>query len=198
MDVSSPPPREEWTCRGFGKVKHWFYRAWFHEKTIAWDHTDVDYYKHTNSFFTDQHPYSSWSDYHYRVWPTRGWQLVLGATPSLPVWAACERWEQALYKEEQQLLAQQQRPPPDAHPRGVKRQAVDNLEHERVDLLIQSMIQRFTDMDVSGNPALHLTPEKQHQLIDGLVHNLSSYQDELHAVTDSSGNPLRLFSYLLT
>ena len=78
---------------------------------------------------------------------------------------------------------------PDAHPRGVKRQAVDNLEHERVDLLIQSMIRRFTEVDVSGNPALrHLTPEKQHQLIDGLVHNLSSYQDELHAVkavTDS-------------
>ena len=43
--------------------------------------------------FLDQHPYSTWTDFHYRVCRARGWQLVLGATPSLPIWEACDSWE---------------------------------------------------------------------------------------------------------
>lgn len=137
---------EEYMCRGMGAVRHWIYRAWFHEKTVAWDHPKVDDYKHTNGYYLDQHPSTSWKDFHYRVWCTRGWQFVLGAQPSRPIWEACDRWEQALYEEEQQVLVQQDRNPPCSHPRGVKRQAVESLERERVDLLIQSMIERFTWM----------------------------------------------------
>ena len=41
-------------------------------------------------------------------------------------------------------------------------------------------------MDVAGNPALrHFTPAAQHELIDGLVHNLSRYQQEVNAATVS-------------
>ena len=99
------------------------------------------------------------------------------AQPSLPLWEACDRWEHAVYEQEQRLLAQQQRAPLDSH--GVK-----NLENERLDLLAQSLVKRFPALDVSGNPELRsLTPDLQHQLIDGLIHNLSSYQQDLSAAT---------------
>lgn len=42
---------------------------------------DVDYYKNMRGFFIDQHPYSTWSNFHCRLWHTRGWQLVLGLHP---------------------------------------------------------------------------------------------------------------------
>ena len=30
---------------------------------------------------------------HFRVWGTQGWQLVLPAIQSLPIWEACENYE---------------------------------------------------------------------------------------------------------
>ena len=74
-DFYVAPPHEEWACRNYGTARYWFYRAWFHYRTIRWDHDDV-----TNGFFLDTHPYSNWADQHFRAWGTRGWQLVLGAT----------------------------------------------------------------------------------------------------------------------
>ena len=38
---------------------------------------------------------------HFRVWGTQGWQLVLPAIQSLPIWEACENYEYALRLEEQ-------------------------------------------------------------------------------------------------
>ena len=157
-----------------GTSRHWFYRSWFHSYTIAWDHPE-----------DDQHPYTRWHDFHYG---------------SLPIWEACDRWEHAVYEQEQRLMAQQQRAPLDSHPRGVKRQAIENLENERLDLLVQNLVQRFTDLEVSGNPELRsLTPDLQRQLVDGLIHNLSRYQQDLSAAAVAwpsfrlhVGDPLRL------
>ena len=30
-------PHEEWACRTYGTSRYWFYRAWFHYRTIKWD-----------------------------------------------------------------------------------------------------------------------------------------------------------------
>ena len=63
-----------------------------------------------------------------------------------------------------------------------------------MDVMIQSMIEHFTEMDVSGNPALrHLTPDQQREMIDGLLHNLTSYQEELYAATDRIISGCRTF-----
>lgn len=174
-------PDEEWTRRSYSTARYWFYRAWFHDQTIRWDHDDAAYFKTTHGFFLDQHPYSTGSDYHYRVWRTRGWQLVLGATPSLPIWPACNSWEQALFEEEQRLETQGS--PPEAHPRGRKCQAVDNLEYTRVDNMLEHMLQQFSQLDVSTSSGVrHLTPVQQNTMLDGLVHTLTIYQEELQII----------------
>ena len=38
-------PYEEWACRRNQNERYWFYRAWFHHKTLPWDHEDIGYYK---------------------------------------------------------------------------------------------------------------------------------------------------------
>ena len=37
-------PFEEWACRRSHQERYWFYRAWFHHKTLPWDHEDIEYY----------------------------------------------------------------------------------------------------------------------------------------------------------
>ena len=119
-------PHEEWACRQCGPSRHWFYRSWFHYKTIRWDHADVPYFKSTPAYFLDAHPYSNWANQHLRVWGTRGWQLALPAAQSLPIWEACENYENALQIERQRLAAENYPIAPDStpavHPRGRKRQ----------------------------------------------------------------------------
>ena len=176
-------PHEEWACRNYGPSRYWFYRAWFHHKTIRWDHDDVPYYKSTPGYFLGPHPYSTWADQHLRVWGTRGWQLVVGAIQSLPIWEACENYENAILAEEQGLAEENrlaaQSSAPAAHPRGLERQAVDNIEHTRVEYLLENLLQDFSQLDVSQSPGLrHLPAPQQQQLIQGLKYTLTSYQDE--------------------
>lgn len=65
---------------------------------------------------------------------------------------------------------------------NVKRLIIWNIPAH---MMLQSMIEQFTEMDVSTNPALrHLTPDQQHATLDGLVHTLTNYQEELRAATD--------------
>ena len=105
----------------------------------------------------------------------------MGAQPSLPIWEVCDRWEQAVFEQEQRLLAQQQRTLLDSHPR---RSNARQLNPWKMNVWVQNLVQRFTDLDVSGNPELRsLTPERQHQFIDGLIHSLSSYQQDLSAAS---------------
>ena len=67
------------------------------------------------------------------------------------------------------------------HPRGRKRQAVDNLEHLRVEYQLEALRQNFSQIDVSQTPILRGLPvPEQRQLIEGVVHTLTTYQDELH------------------
>ena len=56
-------PHED--CRTYGTSRYWFYRAWFHYRTIKWDNDDVAYFQSANGFFLDQ-----------------------GATQSLAIWQA--------------------------------------------------------------------------------------------------------------
>ena len=125
-------PYEEWACRQCGPSRHWFYRSWFHHQTIRWDHEDIPYLKSASGYFLDVHHSSYWHTQHC-VWGTRGWQLVLPAIQSLPIWEACENYEYALRLEEQRLAAENNPIMSDTTstdpPRGRKRQAVENLEH---------------------------------------------------------------------
>ena len=78
-------PFEEWACRRSHHTRYWFYRAWFHHKTLPWDHGDIEYYKSATGYFIDDRPASQWPSTYSRVWGTRGWQLVLSATHSLSI-----------------------------------------------------------------------------------------------------------------
>ena len=69
----------------------------------------------------------------------RGWQLVLSATSSLPIWTQCERYEAALRAEEERIAAEealfaatQQLDDNPVPRRGRKRQAIESLEHLNV------------------------------------------------------------------
>ena len=125
-------PFEEWACRRSHNTRYWFYRAWFHHKTLPWDHEDIEYYKSATGYFIDDHPASHWPSIYSRVWGTRGWQLVLSATQSLSIWTQCEEYEAALRAEEERIAAAQQLHHIPHPRRGQKRQAVDNLEHLNV------------------------------------------------------------------
>ena len=177
-------PYEEWACRQCGPPRHWFYRSWFHYKTLRWNHDDIEYYKSASGYFLDTHPASYWHTAYYRVWGTRGWQLVLPATQSLPIWEQCEKYEEALRLEQERLAAETNPVMSDttttALPRGRKRQAVDNLEHLNVQYQLETLLQNFSQLDVSQTPMLKGLPAPaQHQLIDGVLHTLTTYQDEL-------------------
>ena len=173
-------PFEEWACRRSGQNRYWFYRAWFHHQTLFWDHMDLEYYKSATGYFIDTHPASHWPMTHSRVWGTRGWQLVLSATQSLSMWEQCERFEAELRAEEERLAAAHNPTNIPVHRRGQKRQAVDNLEHLNVQYQIESLLRNFSQMDVSQVPMLQsLAAPEQNQLIGGVVHTLTSYQDEL-------------------
>ena len=102
-------PFEEWACRRSHNERYWFYRAWFHHKTLPWDHEDIGYYKSATGYFIDDHPASQWPSIFSRVWGTRGWQLVLSATSSLSIWTQCERYEAALRAEEERIAAEEER-----------------------------------------------------------------------------------------
>ena len=195
-------PFEEWACRRSHNERYWFYRAWFHHKTLPWDHEDIGYYKSATGYFIDDHPASHWPSIFSRVWGTRGWQLVLSATSSLPIWTQCERYEAALRAEEERIAAEEERlaatqqfshtPAPR---RGQKRQAVDNLEHLNVQYQIEALLHNFSQLDVSKVPMLQGLPApQQEQLITGVVHTLTTYRDELHQSyrpDDPPGHSLR-------
>ena len=143
-------PYEEWACRRCHNERYWFYRAWFHHKTLPWDHEDIGYYKSATGYFIDDHPASHWPSIFSRVWGTRGWQLVLSATSSLEIWTQCERFEAALRAEEERIAAEearlaaiQQLSHTPAPRRGQKRQALDNLEHLNVQYQIRSSFAQF-------------------------------------------------------
>ena len=173
-------PFEEWACRRCGQMRYWFYRAWFHHQTLFWDHSDLEYYKSATGYFIDTHPASQWPMRHSRVWGTRGWQLVLSATESLSIWTQCERFEAELRAEEERVAAAHQPTNAPVHRRGQKRQAVDNLEHLSVQYQIEALLRNFSQMDVSQVPMLQGLPApQQNQLIGGVVHTLTTYQDEL-------------------
>ena len=114
-----------------------------------------------------------------------------GSDPKPSHLAACEDFERAILAEEQRLTAQT--PPPAAHPRGRKRQAVENLECARVEHMLEHLLQHFSELDVSSAPGLRDLPASQQQhVIDGLVYTLTSYQDELRHTIDQqacSTNP---------
>ena len=174
-------PFEEWACRRNHNIRYWFYRAWFHHKTLPWDHEDIGHYKSATGYFLDDHPASQWPSIYSRVWGTRGWQLVLSATQSLPIWTQCEQYEAALRAEEERIAAAQQLNPAIPPRRGQKRQAVDNLEHLSVQYQIENLLQNFAHLDVSKVSMLQgLPPPQQEQLINGVVHTLNTYRDELH------------------
>ena len=177
-------PYEEWARRQCGPSRHWFYRSWFHHQTLRWNHDYIPYYKSASGYFIDVHPASYWHTEHFRVWGTRGWQLVLPATQSLPIWEACVNYEDALRCEEERLAAENNPVMSDttatAPPRGRKRQAVDNLEHLNAQYQLETLLQNFSQMDVSQTPMLRGLPApEQRQLVDGVVHTLTTYQDEL-------------------
>ena len=114
------------------------------------------------------------------MWGTRGWQLVLSATSSFPVWTQCERYEAALRAEEERIAAEEERlaaiqqlshtPAPR---RGQKRQAVDNLEHLNVQYQTEALLHNFSQLDVSKVPMLQGLPApQQEQLITGFTPSL--------------------------
>ena len=149
-------PYEEWTCRRSHTQRYWFYRAWFHHKTLPWDHDDIAFYKSATGYFIDDHPASHWPHTFSRIWGTRGWQLVLSATQSFDIWTQCERYDAALRIEEERIAAEEARfsstqqlednPVPR---RGLKRQAVDNLEHLNVQYQVEALLHNFQHLDVS-------------------------------------------------
>ena len=183
-------PRDEWVCRQLHDKKYWFYRAWFHYKTIHWQHQDIPFYKSTPGYFIDDHPSSSWPNLYSRIWGTRGWQLVLSADDSYKIWQQCEEYETLLRQEEARIAAEaassasnQDDPAPR---RGHKRQAVDNLEQIRVEYQIDSILQDLANVDVSQLRMLQgLPPPEQQQIISGVVHSLTSYSEELQQVCPS-------------
>ena len=184
-------PFEEWACRRCHQLRYWFYRAWFHHKTLPWDHNDIEYYKSATGYFIDDHPASQWPSIYSRVWGTRGWQLVLSATQSLPIWTQCERYEAALRAEEESIAAAQQLSHTPAHRRGQKRQAVDNLEHLSVQYQVEALLQNFSQLDVSKVPLLQGLPApQQEQLLSGVVHTLTTYREELHQACQPHEPPL--------
>ena len=162
-------PFEEWACRRSHHTRYWFYRAWFHHKTLPWDHEDIEYYKSATGYFIDDHPASHWPSIYSRVWGTRGWQLVLSATQSLSIWTQCEEYEAALRVEEERIAAAQQLSHTPPSRRGQKRQAVDNLEHPSVQYQVEALLQNFSQLDVSKVSMLQGLPvPQQEQLISGL------------------------------
>ena len=184
-------PFEEWACRRCDQTRHWFYRAWFHHKTLPWDHSDIEYYKSATGYFIDDHPASQWPMIFSRVWGTRGWQLVLSATESLSIWTQCERYEAALRAEEERIAAAQQLSNTPVHRRGQKRQAVDNLEHLSAQYQIEALLRNFSQLDVSQVPMLQGLPApQQEQLIGGVVHTLTTYRDELQQACRLHDPPL--------
>ena len=63
---------------------------------------------------------------------------------------------------------------------------MDNLEHLNVQYQIEALLRNFSQMDVSQVP--------QNQLIGGVVHTLTTYQDELQQALrpqDPSSRPGR-------
>ena len=180
-------PFEEWACRRSHNERFWFYRAWFHHKTLPWDHYDIEYYKSATGYFIDDRPASHWPSIFSRVWGTRGWQLVLSATSSLPIWEQCETYEAALRAEEERIAAEeasfaatQQLDDNPVPRRGQKRQAIESLEHLNVQYQIEALLHNFAQLDVSKVPMLQGLPApQQEQLITGVVHTLTTYRDEL-------------------
>ena len=180
-------PFEEWTCRRSHTHRYWFYRAWFHHKTLPWNHDDIEFFKSATGYFIDDHPASHWPNIFSRIWGTRGWQLVLSANQSYEIWTQCERYETALRQEEERIAAEEaalaatqqldDNPVPN---RGLKRHAVENLEHLSVQYQVEELLHNFRHLDVSKVPMLQGLPApQQEQIITGVVHTLTSYSDEL-------------------
>ena len=151
------------------------YRAWFHHRTLPWDHNDIAFFKSSTGYFIDDHPASHWPNTFSRIWGTRGWQLVHSATMSLDIWNQCQQYEDVLRQEEERIAAEQAKfsavEQLDDNPvprRGLKRQARENLEHLSVQYQVEALLHNFQNLDVSQVPMLQgLPPQQQDALITG-------------------------------
>ena len=190
-------PIEEWKCLRFHAQRFWFYRAWFHHRTLPWDHNDIAFFKSATGYFIDDHPASHWPNTFSRIWGTRGWQLVLSASMSLDIWNQCQQYEDALRQEEERIAAEQAKfsavEQLDDNPvprRGLKRQARENLEHLSVQYQVEALLHNFQNLDVSQVPMLQgLPPQQQDVLITGVVHTLTTYREELNQIRRSDDQP---------
>lgn len=169
-------PWEEWVCRSLSEQRHWFYRSWSHLQTVPDTDTMLDYYRHTSNHYVDLHPDFWGKPRYYRVWTTHGWQFVLTAMATEPIWQLCDSFEAATATQQAVL---------DSLPRGTKRQAVEALESQHLDRLVDSLVQRLLDFDISGNPALHgLTPMDQQHVIGSLIHQLARSPQKVATLPD--------------
>ena len=181
-------PIEEWKCRRFHSQRFWFYRAWFHHRTLPWDHNDIAFFKSSTGYFIDDHPASHWPNTFSRIWGTRGWQLVLSATMSLDIWNQCQQYEDALRQEEERIAAEQAKfsaveqlednPVPR---RGLKRQARENLEHLSVQYQVEALLHNFQNLDVSQVPMLQGLPpnNKMHSSLVSFTASLLTVKNSI-------------------
>ena len=116
---------------------------------------------------------------------------------SLDIWNQCQRYEDALRQEEERIAAEQANLAAaqqlDDNPvprRGLKRQAVENLEHLSVQYQVEALLHNFKHLDVSQVPMLQgLPPQQQDALITGVVHSLTTYREELNHICHSDDQP---------
>ena len=103
---------------------------------------------------------------------------MLSANQSFEIWTQCERYETALRLEAERIAAEeaafaatQQLDDNPVPRRGLKRHAVENLEHLSVQYQVEELRRNFRHLDVSKVPMLQGLPApQQEQLIWGRPH----------------------------
>ena len=131
-------PWDEWCSRWLGQQKLWFFRQWNHTSNLPshllddlrdQPNTFVDLHPDTGPSSADHSPDRSYWPQRYKVWTTHGWQLVLTATATSPIWDLCERHRRV--HEEAALVSNQEL-------RGTKRSSELSIDIDRYQNAVNS------------------------------------------------------------
>ena len=184
-------PYEEWACRRCHNERYWFYRAWFHHKTLPWDHEDIGPLGTTNprpaTLLMITPPLTGLRFSHECGAPGAG-NLCFLLPPALRFGHNANDLKPLFVLKKNALLLKK-------HVlrlsnNSVTRQLPAEAKRDRLWTIwsistsstkSEALLRNFSQLDVSKVPMLQgLPPPQQEQLITGVVHTLTTYRDELH------------------
>ena len=181
-------PWDEWCPRWLGQQKLSFLRQWHHTSSNLLHelqdqpNTYVDRHPDMGPDSAADRPDRSYWPQQYKVWTTHGWQLVLTATATEPIWDLCERHHQL--REQAASLSH-------TESRGIKRTSEISMDVDSYQNVVTTVLQQLLTQQQNGTIQLqNLPPSDQAHLIRTTIHQVTALPRRPEGLYNDTLSPL--------